>query len=108
MHRPALRALSVSVLSVALVVLASARASAGNDGLPCGRRLVSLGEPTSAVLQRCGEPHARTSRVEARVFRGRTVYVTVEEWTYRRGSRDFPRLATFENGRLVSVEALSN
>jgi hypothetical protein len=33
--------------------------------------------------------------------------VTVEEWRYRRGARDFPRLATFENGRLVSVEALS-
>jgi hypothetical protein len=69
--------------------------------------LVSLGEPTFVVLERCGEPHARTRRVESRTVQGRVVYVTVEEWTYRRGPRDFPRLATFENGRLTSVEALS-
>lgn len=90
-----------------LLALAPSRALAANDGLACGRRLVSLGDPAAQVLDRCGPPDMRTSRVETRFLRGRPFYVTIDEWMYKRGARDFSRLALFENGRLVSVEAIS-
>jgi hypothetical protein len=82
-------------------------ARAADDGLPCGRRLVTLGDPQAVVLDRCGEPASRTTRLETRFLRGRPYVVTVDDWTYRLGGRRFARRALFENGRLVSVEALS-
>jgi hypothetical protein len=83
------------------------KARAADDGLSCGRRLVTLGDPQALVVERCGEPETRTTRQEVRIVRGRPVYVTVDDWTYRLGGRRFVRRALFENGRLVSVEALS-
>ncbi len=82
-------------------------ASAADDGLRCGSRLVSLGDPQILVLDRCGEPASRFSRMETRMRFGRAYYVNVDEWIYRFGSRDFARRALFEGGRLVSVEAVS-
>ncbi len=93
-------------LSALLAAVAPKAARAGNDGLACGRRLVSIGDPAALVLDRCGAPDLRSSRVETRFVRGRPVYVTIDEWVYRRGPRDFTRIALFENGRLVSVEAV--
>ena len=90
----------------ALATLAPLPARAADDGLKCGSRLVSLGDPQLVVLDRCGEPASRLSRTETRMRFGRPYYVTVDEWLYRFGSRDFARRALFENGRLVSVEAL--
>ena len=98
------------LLAVVLALFAApapAPARAGDDGLRCGNRLVTLGDLQATVLDRCGEPAFRSSRVESRVRFGRTVWVTVDEWVYRFGPRDFPRRALFEGGRLISVDALS-
>jgi len=98
---------SVAIAALAVLLpLAPGQARAADDGLKCGSRLVSLGDPQLVVLERCGEPASRLSRTETRMRFGRPYYVTVDEWLYRFGSRDFARRALFENGRLVSVEAL--
>ena len=104
-----MRALRIwpGILLSVVVALLPGRARAGDDGLRCGNRLVTLGDLQATVLDRCGEPAFRSSRVESRVRFGRTVWVTVDEWVYRFGPRDFPRRALFEGGRLISVDALS-
>lgn len=106
MRMPRLRSAAAMTALAALTTLTSVAARAADDGLKCGSRLVSLGDPQLVVLDRCGEPASRMTRTETRMRLGRPYYVTVDEWLYRFGSRDFARRALFENGRLVSVEAL--
>jgi hypothetical protein len=106
MHTVLARTLTLGLLGASLTVCAPRLAHAGNDGLACGRRLVSLGDPAALVLDRCGTPDLRSTRTEARFLHGRTYYVAVDEWIYRRGPREFTRVALFENGRLVAIDAI--
>jgi hypothetical protein len=74
----------------------------------CGDRVISTGDTKADVLIRCGEPFFKTSHQEELKERtseisGRTVTVTVEEWTYNFGPQRFMRIITFRNGIVIEV-----
>jgi hypothetical protein len=94
------------------------------DGMRCGTRLVSDGDPMMEVRNVCGEPDQAVQRVERRVVsrwiqttcvdaRGRSfacgqmvqdsIEVVVDEWMYDFGPRAFVRTVVFEGGRLVRI-----
>jgi Protein of unknown function (DUF2845) len=85
--------------------------------LRCGPELVSDGASKADVLLKCGEPlmkETRSEAVEEKVKQKgqgttttteRTVYKTIEEWTYNFGPRRLMQVAVFENGRLVDVHS---
>jgi hypothetical protein len=74
----------------------------------CGDRIISTGDTKADVLIKCGEPFNKTSRQEEFKDRvdgisGRSVFVTVEEWTYNFGPQRFLRIITFRNGTVVDI-----
>jgi len=87
--------------------------------LRCDSRLVLEGDYKLQVLQKCGEPDYRESRVEYRLTRLRgsglnqpgldqevQQPVVIDEWTYDFGPHRFMQLLIFENGRLVRIKDL--
>jgi hypothetical protein len=96
-----------AVAVIALLACAASAWAESRDGLRCGTRIVGIGDSAITVVERCGNPVARTTRTETRFTRnGRPYYVTVDEWLYRLGSRSCPRRVLFENGMVTSIEAL--
>jgi hypothetical protein len=88
----------------------------GNYGYPeqtepaareCSEQIVSVGDSKADVLAKCGEPSLKDTHVEE--FREkldgatRTVFVTVEEWTYNLGPSRFVRILTFRNSKLSGI-----
>lgn len=71
-----------AVLLLPLLLLAAASANA--DSLRCGSRLISSGDTTSDVLERCGTPVDRAylgNRIVVGDW-GQRLEVRVEEWIY--------------------------
>jgi hypothetical protein len=66
------------------------------------------------VAAKCGAPQAKQSEdVPIRVRRANATVATagvshVERWTYERGYGQFPALLTFEQGKLKTIELLTN
>jgi hypothetical protein len=93
-----------------LAVLAATQASADDETFRCGGKLISSGMTMVDVAAKCGEPTERTvEEVPQQVRRANgSTYVagtvTVEVWTYDRGSSSFPAVLRFEGGKLTSVE----
>lgn len=65
------------------------------------------------VLGQCGEPTSRAKESIPQLGRRQngTTYetgtiISIERWTYDRGSSSFPALLKFEDGKLVSIEFL--
>jgi len=61
------------------------------------------------VLQRCGEPFFKDTRLEERLIgqdknSKRLVVIRIDEWTYNFGPTRFMRILRFENGKLVTIE----
>jgi hypothetical protein len=105
------RSLAVVATLAFLVALApgvpAARAS-GYSTWRCGSRLVATGDSASRVLSRCGDPaYVQTSAelVTFRLVSGIEVsrLVSVETWTYDRGSRELLRYLVFRDGRLIRI-----
>jgi len=91
----------------ALHVGAPGAAALSNDGLRCGRRLVSIGDTKLEVRERCGKPAYEETRYESREGpEGRTEWVRVDEWSYRLGSRRFIRVVSFEHGQVTAIRAV--
>jgi len=80
--------------------LAAGTASAA-DTLRCGSQLISVGDRSSEVLQKCGEPAARDDLGYKRSVNRREEY-PVEEWTYGPNSGMYQYLR-FEGNRLVQI-----
>ena len=109
------------VVAAALLPVVSAEAL--DMDLRCGSYIVSVGERSYDVLEKCGSPASVESWQEVRVRGdigfgswvpepGRKFYigslfvnelVTIEEWEYNLGPNRFIRYLTFENNRLTSV-----
>jgi Protein of unknown function (DUF2845) len=109
-----MRALVSSAL-VALLLAIAAPASA--DGLRCGSKLVTTGDPRSKVRQFCGEPtDVQTRSILRRPYfnfggRGYTygdgyVEIPVEIWTYNFGPYKLMREIRFVDGRVENIETL--
>jgi hypothetical protein len=91
-------------------MLAATATPAANDVFRCGSTLVDTSMTMDEVMARCGEPTQRTVEEipqQVRRANGSTYVsgtVTVETWTYDRGSSSFPAILRFESGKLVSIE----
>ncbi|MBC3365086.1 DUF2845 domain-containing protein [Pseudomonas sp. Z5-35] len=82
------------------LLLAAGHVSAANT-LRCGSQLISVGDRSSEVLQKCGQPAARDDLGYKRSVNRREEY-PVEEWTYGPHSGMYQYLR-FEGNRLVEI-----
>jgi len=74
----------------------------------CDDRVISVGDSKTDVLIKCGEPFYKDSHQEELKERfgvsgSRSIFVTVEEWTYNFGPQRFTRIITFRNGQVVDI-----
>ncbi|MBK5527536.1 DUF2845 domain-containing protein [Pseudomonas sp. TH06] len=87
-------------LLVMSLTLVAGQASA-SDTLRCGSQLVSLGDRSSEVLQKCGEPVSRDALGYKRSANRREEF-QVEEWTYGPSNGMYQYLR-FEGNRLHKI-----
>jgi hypothetical protein len=88
------------LLSGLVLMMGASQASAA-DTLRCGSQLISVGDRSSEVLQKCGEPVSRDVLGYKRSANRREEF-QVEEWTYgpNGGMYQFLR---FEGNRLTQI-----
>ncbi|MGB5615517.1 MAG: DUF2845 domain-containing protein [Desulfobacterales bacterium] len=88
--------------------------------LRCGSSLVSIGDTTAKVFERCGEPTEESKWEEGHNTWISQIYdyekeryqlpelikgpILMELWTYDLGSNKFIRYLHFANGRLIRIE----
>lgn len=89
------------LLSLALTVAASQAQAA--DTLRCGSQLISVGDRSGEVLQKCGEPASRDFLGYKRSVNKREEF-QVEEWVYGPNSGMYQYLR-FEGNRLVRIDS---
>ncbi|KOY00392.1 DUF2845 domain-containing protein [Pseudomonas nunensis] len=82
------------------LAMAASQASAA-DTLRCGSQLISVGDRSSEVLQKCGQPVSRDALGYKRSANRREEF-PVEEWTYGPNSGMYQYLR-FEGNRLVQI-----
>ncbi|MEB0044643.1 MULTISPECIES: DUF2845 domain-containing protein [unclassified Pseudomonas] len=82
------------------LALAATHASAA-DTLRCGSQLISVGDRSGEVLQKCGDPVSRDLLGYKRSANRREEF-QVEEWTYGPNSGMYQYLR-FEGNRLVQI-----
>ncbi|MGA8242077.1 MAG: DUF2845 domain-containing protein [Desulfobacterales bacterium] len=94
--------------------------AAGETTLRCGGGLVSIGDTTSKVFEKCGEPTKESKWEEGHNTWISQIYdyekeryqlpelikgpILMELWTYDLGSNKFIRYLHFANGRLIRIE----
>jgi hypothetical protein len=88
-------------LLLALAVTAAASQAWGADTLRCGSQLISVGDRSSEVLQKCGDPVSRDLLGYKRSANRREEF-PVEEWTYGPNGGMYQYLR-FEGNRLVQI-----
>ena len=89
-------------LTAMVLALVASEASA-SDTLRCGSQLVSLGDRSSEVLQKCGEPVSRDVLGYKRSANRREEF-QVEEWTYGPSNGMYQYLR-FEGNRLRQINS---
>ena len=90
-----------TVLFGATLMLVTGHVVWAADTLRCGSQLISVGDRSSEVLQKCGEPVARDSLGYKRSANRREEF-QVEEWTYGPNGGMYQYLR-FERNRLVQI-----
>jgi len=81
---------SVAIFVLAMAVPASART------IRCGTKIVSVGDPTIELLQKCGEPDLK-ELIKTNGF-------IIEKWTYNCGSKRFMKILTLKGGSVKRIE----
>jgi hypothetical protein len=89
-------------LALFAMTLAASHALA-SDTLRCGSQLISLGDRSSEVLQKCGEPVSRDLLGYKRSANRREEF-QVEEWTYGPSNGMYQYLR-FEGNRLRQINS---
>jgi hypothetical protein len=111
--REALRLLAAVTL-VAALPLASGSATAEERSLRCSGGLINRGMVDGQVVAKCGAPQRKdVEDVPVRVRRSNgTVGVAgstrIERWIYDRGYGQFPARLTFQQGKLQTIELLTD
>ncbi|UZE11137.1 DUF2845 domain-containing protein [Pseudomonas sp. B21-053] len=82
------------------LAMAASQASAA-DTLRCGSQLISVGDRSSEVLQKCGQPVSRDALGYKRSANRREEF-QVEEWTYGPNNGMYQYLR-FEGNRLKEI-----
>lgn len=96
-----------TVLFIFISMFSFAYPAFGDDyitDLRCDSGLIMLGESKIEVLSKCGEPAGKDIS-ERRVpgsFRPPS-YITIEEWTYNFGPRDFIHVLEFQGTTLKAI-----
>ena|SRR5210317_2568512 len=62
----------------------------------CGTEIVSVGDPTIELLQKCGEPDLK-ELIKTNGF-------IIEKWTYNCGSKRFMKILTLKGGSVKRIE----
>lgn len=88
-------------LLIGLAVAMAASYALAADTLRCGSQLISVGDRSSEVLQKCGQPAARDPLGYKRSANRREEF-QVEEWTYGPNGGMYQYLR-FEGNRLVQI-----
>ena len=83
------------MVSVAIFVLAMADRGSART-IRCGTEIVSVGDPTIELLQKCGEPDLK-ELIKTNGF-------IIEKWTYNCGSARFMKILTLKGGKVQRVE----
>ena len=96
------------IISVAALLASPA---ALPESFRCGQGIVSEDSTVEELLQKCGEPTTKkTETIDVygpsdagggNIKRGT---LTIETWTYDRGSQSFPMVVTIENDKIKSME----
>ena len=101
------------MVAVASLAAIGMNAQAADDVMRCAGQIISVGMIATQVVAKCGEPQGKTVedvpiRVRRQTGAVNTIGVTqVEHWTYDRGAGQFPALLTFEEGKLKSLELIT-
>lgn len=93
--------MTVRWLLAGLVLVLSASQAWAADTLRCGSQLISVGDRSSEVLQKCGEPVSRDLLGYKRSADRREEF-QVEEWTYGPNGGMYQYLR-FEGNRLKQI-----
>lgn len=88
-------------LMIGLALAMAASQASAADTLRCGSALVSVGDRSSEVLQKCGEPASR-DLLGYKKSANRREEFQVEEWTYGPNSGMYQYLR-FEGNRLRQI-----
>lgn len=83
------------MVSFAIFVLAMALPASART-IRCGTEIVSVGDPTIELLQKCGEPDLK-ELIKTNGF-------IIEKWTYNCGSGRFMKILTLKGGKVQRVE----
>ncbi len=83
------------MVSVATFVLVMADRGSART-IRCGTEIVSVGDPTIELLQKCGEPDLK-ELIKTNGF-------IIEKWTYNCGSARFMKILTLKGGKVQRVE----
>lgn len=95
-----------TILVMALRFGFAAAAQADNFRCPNGA-IVSTGDSMSQVYIECDPPSFKNTRTESESgYRGATILINVEEWTYNEGPHRLVHLLVFRNGILTEVQTL--
>lgn len=95
-----------TILSLLLMAVAATSAMADNFRCPNGA-IVSTGDSMAEVYVKCDPPSFKNTRTESEGgYKGATILVSVEEWTYNEGPHRLMHLLTFRNGVLATVQTL--
>jgi hypothetical protein len=97
--------MSKLLLLCALITLGLANvAEADSFRCPNGG-IVSSGDNQSIVAMKCDTPTYKLSRIETESgYKGATIVINVEEWTYNEGPDRLVHILTFRNGVLFSIQ----
>ena len=100
--------------SLLAVVFCIPLGASADDSLRCRNgRLINVGMPAAEVTAKCGQPQSRMVEeipVRARLPNGNVVqtgWTNGERWIYQRGQGQFDAQLTFEDGKLVRIDLLT-
>lgn len=89
-----------------LLIMLAMINNAAADSFRCPNgTIVSSGDNQSIVAMRCDTPTYKVSRVETEAgYKGATIIINVEEWTYNEGPNRLVHILVFRNGVLTSIQ----
>lgn len=100
---------------ICVLIAATAFTSAfADESMRCGNALVDKTATVAELLAKCGEPTSKESKTEdvrAPTGRGGMALIgttTIERWTYAPSNRQFPRVVTIVDGKIKSIETVTN
>lgn len=96
----------VSHLALPAIALGLPLAAQGDDSMRCGTGLVSTGDRTFQVMEKCGEPAYRDQiGYTAGYYNNREL--KLEEWVYG-PTNGMLYILSFEGNRLIGIETRRN